>query len=601
MYFSEKKSSKNCLWKLNQHDERKSLAIYQKFGFSEVLSKLLSIKNIDLDKIADFLSPTLKNSMKNPYELLDMQKGVDTVYNSIINKERICIFGDYDADGVSSSALMKNFFDLINTQSIIYIPDRIAEGYGPNSNAFKKLKNERKIDLIFTVDCGISALEPCKTAKDINLKVVITDHHLGDTTLPEAEAVINPNRIDEKSEYKNLAGVGVAFMFLVALNKKLRENDFYKKNNIKEVDLLQFLDLVALGTICDVVPLTGLNRALVRQGLKIIHQRSNLGIKSLIDISGISEEINTYHVGFILGPRINATGRVGESDLSSKLLYLKDSFECLKVAKNLDLYNMERQNIEKIILEEAFNQVESKELYKNSIIFVEGEKWHEGVIGIIASRIKDRFEKPTIVLSKLETCYRGSCRSIHGVDIGSAIIEAKFNNIIKDGGGHAMAGGFSMEYSKLNDFKEFFINKLNDNINYCLNNKEREADLILECKSLTAKLANEIDKLGPFGAGNHKPKIILKNVVITKVDLIGKNQNNLRLIICDDNLNNMSNGIIAMYFRTSKTDKIYQVLSQKGHKVNLLGEINSNIWQGKQSVQFIIDDVLELETISKDL
>lgn len=592
MYFSENKSCKNCLWKLNQYDERKSLAIYQKFGFSEILSRLLSIKDIDLDKIENFISPTLKNSMSNPYELLDMQKGVDTVYNSIINKERVCVFGDYDVDGVSSAALMKNFFDLINIQSIIYIPDRITEGYGPNSKAFQKLKNEMKIDLIFTVDCGISALEACKTAKELNLKVVITDHHLGDPTLPEAEAVIDPNRIDETSEYKNLAGVGVAFIFLVALNKKLRENDFYKKNNIEEVDLLQFLDLVALGTICDVVPLTGLNRALVRQGLKIIHQRTNLGIKSLIDISGIAEEINTYHVGFILGPRINATGRVGESDLSSKLLYLKDSFECLKVAKNLDLYNTERQNIEKSILEEAFKQVESKELYKNNIIFVEGERWHEGVIGIIASRIKDRFEKPTVVLSKLETYCRASCRSIHGVDIGSTIIEAKLKNIIKDGGGHAMAGGFSIEYSKINEIKEFFINKLDSNITYCLNNKEREVDLVLECKSLTIKLANEIDKLGPFGAGNHKPKIILKNVVIVKMDLIGKNKNNLRLIICDDNINNMSNGIIAMYFRTSETDKIYQTLSKKGQKINLLGEININNWQGKQSVQFVIDDIL---------
>ncbi|MDD2840075.1 MAG: single-stranded-DNA-specific exonuclease RecJ [Rickettsiales bacterium] len=592
MYFSEKKSLKNCLWKLNQYDEQKSLTIYQKFSLSETLSRLLSIKNIEINGIEDFLGPTLKNSMTNPYKLLDMQKGVDIVYDSIVNKERICVFGDYDVDGVSSAALMKNFFDLINIQSIIYIPDRVTEGYGPNSKAFQKLKNEMKINLIVTVDCGISAFEACKKAKEIDLKVVITDHHLGDATLPEAGAVINPNRLDEQSEYKNLAGVGVAFLFLVALNKKLRENNFYTKNNIEEVDLLQFLDLVALGTICDVVPLTGLNRALVRQGLKIIHQRTNLGIKSLIDISGIDEEISTYHVGFILGPRINATGRIGESDLSSKLLYLKDSFECLKVAKNLDLYNTERQNIEKIILEEAFKQVELKELYKNDIIFVEGEKWHEGIIGIIASRIKDRFEKPTVVLSKLETYCRASCRSIHGVDIGSAIIEAKLKNIIKDGGGHAMAGGFSIEYSKIDKLKEFFINKLSSNINYCLNNKEREADLVLECKSLTINLANEIDKLGPFGAGNHKPKVILKDVVIIKSDLIGKNQNNLRLIICDDDLNHLSSRIISMYFRINKNDQIYQILSKKGQKVNLLGEININNWQGRQTVQFIVDDIL---------
>jgi single-stranded-DNA-specific exonuclease len=592
MYFSDKRSFRNCLWKLNQFDERKSLAIYQKFGLSETLSRLLNLKNIDIDNVTGFLDPTLRNSMTDPYELLDMQKGVDIVYDTIINRKRICIFGDYDVDGVSSSAMMKNFFDLINVQTIIYIPDRVLEGYGPNNNAFKKLKTEMKIDLVFTVDCGISAFEACKMAKELNLLVIISDHHIGDKTLPEAQAVINPNRLDEKTKYKNLAGVGVAFLFLVALNKKLRNNEFYKKNGMEEVDLIQFLDLVALGTICDVVPLTGLNRAFVRQGLKIIHKRTNLGIKSLIDVSGIDEEINTYHVGFILGPRINATGRIGESDLSSKLLSLKDSFECLKVAKNLDLYNKERQNIEKLILEEAFKEVETKELYNNDIIFVEGNKWHEGIIGIIASRIKDKFEKPTIVLSKLDTYYRASCRSIHGVDIGSAIIEAKLNNIIKDGGGHAMAGGFSLEHSKINLLKDFFIKKLGPDIHYRLANKEREVDLVLECKSLTINLANEINKLGPFGAGNHKPKIILKNVVIIKADLIGKNQNNLRLIVCDDNLISLSKGIIAMCFRTGKDDKIYEILSQKGRKINLFGEININNWQGKKSIQFIIDDVL---------
>lgn len=592
MYFSEKKSFKNCLWKLNQYDERKSLAIYQKLGLSEILSRLLSIKNMEIESINDFLNPTLKNSMTDPYELLDMQNGVDIVYDAIINKKRICVFGDYDVDGVSSSALMKNFFDLINLQSIIYIPDRIQEGYGPNSKAFIKLKNNMKIDLVFTVDCGISAFEACKTAKEIDLKLVITDHHLGDEELPEADAVINPNRADENNNYKNLAGVGVAFLFLVALNKKLKDNDFYTKNNIKEVNLIEFLDLVTLGTICDVVPLTGLNRAFVRQGLKIIHQRTNLGIKSLIDISGIEEEIGTYHIGFILGPRINATGRIGESDLSSKLLYLKDSFECLKVAKNLDLYNKERQNIEKTVLEEAFKEVELKELHKNDIIFVEGNNWHEGIIGIIASRIKDKFEKPTVVFSKLETYYRASCRSIHGIDIGSVIIEAKINNIIKDGGGHAMAGGFSVEYSKVNDIKNFFIEKLSEKVNYCLNNKERQADIVLECKSLTTGLVKEIDKLGPFGAGNHKPKIILKDVVVVKSEIIGKNQNNLRLIICDDNFNNLSKGILAMCFRISKNDKIYQALSKVGQKVNLFGEANINNWQGKQSIQFVVEDVL---------
>ena len=592
MYFSEKKSFKNCLWKVSPYDEKKELAIYQKFGFSEILSKLLSIRNIELDQVENYLNPTLRNLMKDPYELLDMQKGVDVVYNSIINNQNICIFGDYDVDGISSSALMKNFFDLVGISSTIYIPDRISEGYGPNSEAFKKLKTENKIDLILTVDCGVSAFDACKTGKELGFKIVITDHHLGNSELPQADAIINPNRLDEKTEYTNLAGVGVAFMFLVALNKKLRESNFYKNKNMKEVDLLQFLDLVALGTICDVVPLIGLNRAFVKQGLKVIHQRKNLGLKSLIDVSGIDEEVNTYHIGFILGPRINATGRIGGSDLSTKLLYLKDSFECLKLAKNLDLCNQERQNIEKDILDEALKIVEEQKLYENNIIFIEGEKWHEGIIGIIASRIKDKYEKPTIVLTKLDNGYRGSCRSIHGVDIGSAIIEGKLKNIISDGGGHAMAGGFSIEHSKLQELKDFFNEKLGPTIEHCINNKEREADLILECKSLSTKLVNEIDKMGPFGAGNHKPKIILKNVVILKIDLIGKNKTNLRLLVADDDVNKLSNSIVAMCFRSGADDNLYKSL-RRGDKISLFGELNINNWMGKQSIQFIIEDFLK--------
>ena len=593
MYFSEKKSLKDYLWKLNKSDDREVLAITQKFGFSEILSRLLSIKNIELDKINDFLNPTLKTTLKDPYLLLDMSKGIDLVYDTIVNKKKICIFGDYDVDGVSSSALMKNYFDLIAVDSMIYIPDRITEGYGPNSDAFVKLKTENNIDLILTVDCGISGFDSCKKAREIGLKVVITDHHLGNNTMPDADAIIDPNRLDETTEYKTLAGVGVGFLFLIALNKKLRESSFFKNNNIQEPDLLNFLDLVALGTICDVVPLVGLNRAFVRQGLKVIKKRTNAGIKSLIDISEIDEEINAYHIGFILGPRINATGRVGEADLSSKLLYLKDSYETMQIAKNLDIYNKERQNIEKIVLDEAFQQIAVKGLDKDNIIFVEGDNWHEGVIGIIASRIKDKFEKPTVVLSKTSNCYKASCRSVNGVDIGNAIIEAKLKNLIRDGGGHAMAGGFTVEFDKLNDLKTFFNKKLASNVDYYLEHKEKDVDLVLECKSLSIKLANEIDKLGPFGAGNHKPKIILKDVVIVKSDIIGKNQNNLRLIVCDNDVIHLSKGITALCFRVNKEDKIFTVLSKTGNKVSLLGELNINRWQGQETVQFIVEDAIK--------
>lgn len=593
MYFSDKKSLKQYLWKINQYNEQKVLSIVQKFGFSEILSRLLTIRGIEIDEIEDFLNPTIKHTLQDPYLLLDMENGVNIVYEAIVNKKNICIFGDYDVDGVSSCALMKNYFNLIGIDVVIYIPDRLSEGYGPNANAFTKLKKENNIDLILTVDCGISGFDSCKVAKELGVQVVITDHHLGNITMPEADAIIDPNRFDEANYYSNLAGVGVGFLFLIALNRKLRNNNFFKDNNIKEPNLLEFLDLVALGTICDVVPLVGLNRAFVRQGLKVIKQRTNVGIKSLIDVSEIDEEVNTYHVGFILGPRINATGRVGEANMSSKLLYLKDSFETMQLAKKLDYCNKERQNIEKNVLDEALEQITKKELYNDNIIFVEGENWHEGVIGIIASKIKDKFERPTIVLSKINDYYRASCRSVNGVDIGNVIIEAKIKNLIKDGGGHAMAGGFTVEEDKLDELKDFFNNKLNKSVENFLNNREKNVDLVLECKSLSIKLANEIEKLGPFGAGNHKPKVVLKDVVIVKYDVIGKNQNNLRLIVCDNDLIRLSKGITAICFRINQDEKIFSVLKTTGKRVSLLGEININKWQGQESVQFIIEDVIE--------
>ena len=355
---------------------------------------------------------------------------------------------------------------------------------------------------------------------------------------------------------------------------------------------MDFLDLVALGTICDVMPLIGINRVLVSRGLEVIQLRKNIGLKTLADISNINETINTYHIGYIIGPRINATGRIGNSDIASKLLYLKDPFELKQIAYNLELLNEERQILEQKILEKAMDEVYNKELYNDNIIFVLGENWHEGIIGIIASRIKDKFDKPTVVLSKINDSYKASCRSVHGVDLGNCILEAKLKNLIVEGGGHSMAGGFSLNEDKLDQLIQFFNDKLQDDIEKYLNNKEIEVDLVLECKSITTNLAEEIEKLSPFGSSNHKPKIILKDVVIVKSEIVGKNQNTLRLIVCDTNSVNLNNGIIAMSFKTTKDDKLYEILSQKGKKINILGEININKWQGKITTSFIIEDIL---------
>jgi len=754
MNFQDKKSLKNYFWELREFDERLALAFYQKLEISEIVSRLLALKNIELHKAESYLNPTLRHTLPNPYHLLDMEKAVNATFETISNNKKICIFGDYDVDGATASALMKRFFGEIGIDVDVYIPDRMREGYGLNIMAIEKIKAS-SVDLLITVDCGIASIKEVEFANEIGLDVIVTDHHLGSDKLPNALAVVDPNRLDETTEYKNLAGVGVAFLFCIALNSRLREEGFYrekviksevddpsppekevsqhlpyredlkekaielrqkitkaekkiwydvlsnkkinnfkflkqkpildyivdfycaelgliieiddrshndkieydekrterleelglkfirysnmqiyenleevyedlerktierknflqsqqtpllptattppfqggkKRENVSEPNLLNLLDLVALGTVCDVVPLTGLNRTFVKQGLKVLRRRGNLGIKTLVDVAGLDELINVYHLGFALGPRINAGGRVGSSEMGSRLLHTKDDLEALGIAEELNRFNQERQNIEKDVLENAIAKIENQKLYEQPFIFVAGQDWHEGVIGIVASRIKDKYNKPTAVLSISNGIAKASCRSVHGVNLGSVIIEAKLNEMLLSGGGHAMAGGFSVEELKIPLLHNFFCRKLEKEIGIYLNNKTKKIDLVLECKSLTINLAKEIEKLGPYGAGNHKPKIVLKNASILKSDLIGKDKNHLRLIIADDDTVSLSKAIPAMFFGLDKQEKVLgDILQKRGNKLNLLGDISVNRWAGMEKIQFIIEDVM---------
>ncbi|MDR3290436.1 MAG: single-stranded-DNA-specific exonuclease RecJ [Rickettsiales bacterium] len=594
-YFSPNKSVKNYRWKINSYDDKKAIAIKQKFGFTEVLSKLLVMKNIPTDDIEAYLEPKMRNvftskTMQGILNLKDMQKGVDIIYDTILNNEIIGIFGDYDVDGITSTSLLKNYFDLLKIRTEPYIPDRLKEGYGPNIEAFKTIKS-KGANTIITVDCGINAFDVCDEAKKLGMKIVITDHHISAEKMPNADAVINPNRIDENNEFKIIAGVGVAFLFIYSLQKKMRDNDYFAKNKIVEPKLLHFLDLVALGTICDVMPLTGINRAFVSQGLKIIKEKVNIGIVALIENIDIVEEIDVYHLGFMIGPRLNATGRVGESRLSSRILTTKNKNEAKKLAKELDVHNKSRQEIEAKMLVEAFEIIEREKLNEKSIIFLENENWHEGIIGILASRLKDKFEKPVFIATKLETHYKTSCRSIKGIDVGSVIMEMNKKNLLMGGGGHAMAGGFNFDLSKLNEIRDFVNEKLSQKTDDCIIAKEKNIDLQLECKSITIALAKEINKLSPFGVGNYKPKIILKDVYVIKMMFFGKNNDCLKILIGDKNGVKIENTLQAICFRTTKDDLIYQVLL-KNKKVNLLGEININKYQGREILQFIVEDVM---------
>ena len=427
------------------------------FNLSEIVSKLIAIRNIKLDEVKLFLNPKIKNLLPNPFVLKDMEKAVDRTIKGIQNKEKIGIFGDYDVDGATSTAILGNYFNEINKEVEIYIPDRKTEGYGPSKKGFEKLISTGS-KLIFTVDCGTLSFDTIEFSQKKNTDVLVLDHHQSELKLPKAFSVVNPNRYDDKSNLNYLCAAGVCFMFLVALNKKLRELNWFKKNNINEPNLINYLDLVSLGTVCDVVPLIGLNRAIVSQGLEILKKKSNLGLKTLKNICGIESNLSTYHLGYILGPRINAGGRVGRCSHGANLLLSRDSKEIFKIATELESYNKERKSIESAMLKkiESTIVIDSNE----PVIILSGHNWHGGIIGIIAARLKEKYNKPTIIISVEKGVGRASARSIVGFDIGTAIISAVQNNILTKGGGHKMAAGFTIEENKIEEFKEFIKKKI---------------------------------------------------------------------------------------------------------------------------------------------
>lgn len=593
MRFKEKESVKGYFWNLKEYDENLVLTIFQKKNISPIISKLLAIKNIKLDEIDDFLNPKIKNLLKNPYHLLDMKKAIEAIYEAVIKHKKICIFGDYDVDGATATALMVKFFKNINVKVDTYVPDRIEDGYGLNEQAIEKLKN-KGIELIITVDCGISSYDAIQFANSLGIDVIITDHHLGPTEIPLAKAVVNPNRLDEESEYKYLAGVGVAFIVCIALNTYLKEHNYYKDNNIKEKNLLYMLDLVALGTVCDVMPLVNINRAFVKQGLEIFKQRKNVGLVALSDLMELKEVNDTYHLGYVLGPRINASGRVGDVNISNKLLSCDDKYEAKYLAEQLNNFNTERQAIEKDILEKAIEKIEKEGLYKETAIFIYGKDWHEGVIGIIASRIKDKYGKPVFVLSMDKKIGKASCRSVDkSIDVGSVIIKAKENGLLLSGGGHAMAGGFTFEINKLDEIKKFIVENIKNDLDLYLEKNDKFADLVLDCDSINEKLVNEIENMGPFGTDNTKPTIILKDVIVLNVKKFGKNKEHLRCIVSSDSIiSNTKNRIIVNIFRVSESDTLLDVLSQVGIKCDLIGTLSINKWMNLNNIQFIVDDVI---------
>jgi single-stranded-DNA-specific exonuclease len=569
-------------WILAHYNENLALEISQKLGFDHLLSKLLSIRKISLDNCRSYLNPKIKELMPNPSILKDMDLAVNTVIKAIKKNKKICILGDYDVDGASSTAIIVNFLRNFYSNYFIYIPDRQVDGYGPSINSLKKII-EKNGEFIITVDCGTSSFEALEYAHSNNLEVVVIDHHQAEAQLPKCEALVNPNQLDDNSNLNYLCAAGVSFLFIVSLNRELRNTNFYKENNIKEPDLYEYLDLVALGTVCDVVPLINLNRAFVYQGIQIMKKRKNLGIKTLADVADLKESPDTYHMGFLLGPRINAGGRIGQSDLGANLLTNEDPKKCYEIATTLDSLNKKRKLIEEDTLNEAYILAEKENT--NDIIVVSNKFWHEGLIGIIASRIKEKFQKPAIVISATNNIAKGSCRSIFGFDIGLAILSAKENGIVVKGGGHKMAAGFSIEQNKIEELKKFLITKFKSSKPNYIGNNYLEIDGIISANAVNEKTYDEVSKLGPFGSGNLEPKFMIENLALGKIIL----ENDFLIKILFKNLSGLY--VTAICFKNNK-EKIIDHLKNIKHKnFNLAGRLSRNDWNNQRSIEFIIEDI----------
>jgi single-stranded-DNA-specific exonuclease len=566
-------------WVLKDFDKNLAEYISKEYDLDFLTSRLLANRNIHQKNIENFLNPKIKNFLPNPYNFKDMGKGLETISRHIKNKNKICIFGDYDVDGATSSGIMSKYLEQLNIDHFVFIPDRQKDGYGPSIKTFTNIIN-KNVNLIIALDCGTTSFEAIEYARSKNIDVVVIDHHKSQETFPAANAIINPNRIDETGDYYYLCAAGVLFIFLVGLNKILRENYYFNKAKVQEPNLLDLLDLVMMGTVCDVVPLMDLNRAFVYQGLKVASKRHNLGLKTLVDYSKIKKKLSTYEVGYVLGPKINAGGRIGKSELGYNLLTTNNAETAYLISSELESLNLKRKDIEKKIVEEAISITEKNN--DEPIVFLSKNDWHEGLIGIVASRLKDHFNKPSFIISQKGDDCKGSARSIFGFDVGMAITKCKQLDIITKGGGHPMAGGFSLKSDKLQIFKNELI-KLFLKLKKNKDNNIIEIDSYLESSAINDELIEKLNHLEPYGSGNREPVFGFEKFKVSKV--IGTNNNHVKVVL------NKGNFYIDAISFNSKNKDLGNYLMNFKKEFNLVAKVKLNEWNGKSKIELIIDDI----------
>ena len=575
---------------LDSFTQRFSDYLYQKYELPNIISPYLSFKGINLDQFDNFFSPKLKNLLPEPFLFKDLEKGVKRLADEVENFRPIGIFGDYDVDGATSAAMISSYLEYCGLKTFIHIPDRFLEGYGPNEKALKGLY-QKGAELIITVDCGISSFEPLKAMSSVNIDLIVIDHHNPDTTLPPAYAIINPKRIDTHKGYEDLCAAGVTFIFLIGLNRELRQRGFFK--NKIEPDLFSFLDLVALGTVCDVVPLIGINRAFVKQGLSIMKKRENPGIKALCDISKINDAPNTQALGFSLGPRINAGGRIGNSELGVHLLKEKDDIKSIEIATKLDDLNKKRRFITSELESSVVGQIEKMISNNNDIIpsaiVVYGHDYHEGVIGIVAGRMKETYNRPVCIIAIDKSGIgKGSGRSVFGIPLGDIVIDAVKAKILSSGGGHDMAAGFSLKENNIDDFNTFLITKIDQYMKQGIPSVSYIAASVITVAGCTLELADWINNLGPWGIGIEEPKFIISNAKISSLRKFGSNNEHVSFYISDSSSKKLK--VKKFNILNSKLNLVFNNFININF--NFLGRLNIDTWNNSKSIELMLDDII---------
>lgn len=584
-------SARGFTWRerLGRAEANIATMISQQHGLPDLLGRILAARGIGVDDVPVTLEPTIKALMPDPSTLTDMDKAATRIADAIEKREKIAIFGDYDVDGACSSALMRRFLNAHGLDGRIYIPDRIFEGYGPNPQAIETLVKEGA-RLIITVDCGVTSFEALGHAKKLGADVVVLDHHQADERLPAIDAVVNPNRQDDLSGLGHLCAAGVTFMTLVAISRELRNRGAYGKD-VSPPNLLALLDLVALATVADVVPLQTLNRAFVVRGLEIMRQRHNVGIRALLDAASLNQPPTPYHLGFVLGPRINAGGRIGDAALGARLLSIDDDGEAARIAALLDKLNRERKAIETEMLAAATADADRlvDEDPDAPIVLVGSEEWHKGVVGLVASRLVERFRRPSCVIAWEKGGQgTGSLRSIAGVDIGAAVRALTAEGLLVKGGGHAMAAGLTVERGKLDAVRERLDALLRKQATTARAATALEIDGALTPAGVSEDFIDLVEKAGPYGQGNPSPRFAFPAHRVRFAKVMGEAHIRCTLEAGD------GSKLDAIAFRAVGQPVGDALQGSNGMPLHVAGHLRRDTWGGRNRIELQIEDVAEV-------